>query len=90
MKIVHVINSLETGGAEMMLLKLLVENLQRKILAFNWNCINIANGHNVNSIYKNFWFFRTISTLISMPCNRVVKPNNQFIDRPCPLGAIML
>ncbi len=30
-----------------------LENLQRKILAFNWNCINIANGHNVNSIYKN-------------------------------------
>ena len=30
-----------------------LENLQRKILAFNWNCVNITNGHSVNSIYKN-------------------------------------
>lgn len=31
-----------------------LESLQKKILAFNWNCINISNGHNIKSIYKNF------------------------------------
>ena len=31
-----------------------LDNLQKKIEAFNINCINIKNGHSFNDIYKSF------------------------------------
>ncbi len=30
-----------------------LKNLKKKILAFNWNCINISKGHSVRSMYNN-------------------------------------
>ena len=31
-----------------------LHDLKKKIISFNWNCINIKNGHSFNEISKSF------------------------------------